>query len=221
MRNIIKYFWLFIFGSFFGFIVETLWCLIKNKKIESRKGLIYGPFTPVYGIAAVFITLLIELFKTKSYFGVFLITFIISFLVEYLSSICQEKCFGTKSWDYSKMPLNINGRVNLFYVLAFSIIGLIWLEIYPTFLKLIQQILISTSIYYLISIIFGVFMIYNIIISILASYRQKLRRSNIQPKNKFEIWLDKKYTDEYLKKVYANAVFVDNNLVVNNPLKMK
>ncbi|MBO5121369.1 MAG: hypothetical protein J6C28_06770 [Bacilli bacterium] len=48
------YLWLFIFGSFFGFVIETIWCLIRWRKLESRKGLIYGHFIPIYGIAGVF-----------------------------------------------------------------------------------------------------------------------------------------------------------------------
>ena len=48
-------------------------------------------------------------------------------------------------------------------------------------------------------------MVYNCYISIVASYRQKLRRNGIKPKNKYEEWLDKKYNDEFLIKIYTNA----------------
>lgn len=41
-----KLVWIFVIGCIIGFIVETLWCYARWGKIESRKGLIYGPFTP-------------------------------------------------------------------------------------------------------------------------------------------------------------------------------
>lgn len=209
MNIFIGYFWLFILGSFLGFVVETLWCFIKNKKIESRKGLIYGHFIPVYGIAVIFITLAVDLFKTQSNFNVFAITFIICLLVEYICSFLQEKIFGTKSWDYKNYPLNINGRINLIYILLFSFLGLVWVKIYPVFLESIYSILNYFKLYEIVSIIFIVFMFYNITISILATYRQKLRKKGKKANSKLEKWLDKKYNDECLKKIYANAVFIE------------
>lgn len=211
MRSFIKYFWLFVFGSFFGYVIETLWCLIKNKKLESRKGLIYGHFIPIYGVAGMLLTIVLDLLNVQHYFLVFLLTFIISFLVEYMSSLFQEKCFGTVSWDYSDFPLNINGRVNLIYIIAFSMFGLIWVKIYPIFLNLLMSILYKYNLINLVTIIGVVFMIYNIFISCAASYRQKLRRDGKKAHTGFGKWLDVKYNDEYLKKVYANAVFVDND----------
>ncbi|MBQ7031496.1 MAG: putative ABC transporter permease [Bacilli bacterium] len=208
MNVFFKYFWLFTFGSFVGFIIETIWCLIRNKKIESRKGLIYGYFTPVYGVSAIFITLAYEILSFKNIFAVFVLTFIISFLVEYVSSFLQEKCFGTKSWDYSNFPLNINGRVNIIYMLGFSICGILWINIYPIFLEKIYYLLNYFNLFNIVSIIMIIYMIYNCFISIVASYRQKMRRNGKIASNKFTIWLDKKYNDEFMKKIYANATFV-------------
>jgi len=208
MNKLFEYFWLFIIGSFFGFLVETIWCFIKNKKIESRKGLIYGPFTPIYGIAAVFITLILDIFNPKKKINVFIFTFVIYLIVEYTSSFLQEKIFGTKSWDYKNFPLNINGRVNFIYILIFSFLGLFWAKLYPKILMYTYIILNYFDLYNFISILLIIFVLYDIIISVIASYRQKLRRKGIKANNKIEFWLDKKYNDEYLKKIYANAIFV-------------
>lgn len=41
--------WLFVIGSFIGYIVEMGVGFVQNGHFESRQGLIYGPFTPVYG----------------------------------------------------------------------------------------------------------------------------------------------------------------------------
>ena len=122
MNAFIKYVLNFIIGSFIGYIIETIWCIVHWKKIESRKGLIYSPLIPIYGFATVFIIVLIESFNLNNSISYFLLTYIVCAIVEYVSSIFQEKCFNKKSWDYTNMLGNINGRINVFYLLAWSLI---------------------------------------------------------------------------------------------------
>lgn len=54
MKNKIKktyteYFWIFIIGSFIGFLHENLLTVFKGE-IVIRQGLIYEPLIPIYGI---------------------------------------------------------------------------------------------------------------------------------------------------------------------------
>ncbi len=42
--------WYFIFFSIAGLIIETLFCYFTTGVLESRKGLILGPFCPIYGV---------------------------------------------------------------------------------------------------------------------------------------------------------------------------
>ena len=55
--NFYKLVWIFIIGCIIGFVVETIWCYVQYGHFESRKGLIYGPFSPVYGFGGVLLTL--------------------------------------------------------------------------------------------------------------------------------------------------------------------
>ena len=204
MNSLIKYFWNLVLGSFIGFIVETLWCMIRWKKIESRKGLIYSPLIPIYGLATLFITLLKELLNLNNSISYFLLTYIICAIVEYISSIFQEKCFNTKSWDYTNMLGSINGRINLFYLMAWSLIGVLWCNTYEILINIVLKIPFIN----IITLILFIFLLFDCFISFEASHRQKLRRQRIKAKNSFEEWLDKTYNDKRLKKVYANAVYI-------------
>lgn len=204
MNSLIKYFWNLVLGSFIGFIVETLWCMIRWKKIESRKGLIYSPLIPIYGLATLFITLLKELLNLNNSISYFLLTYIICAIVEYISSIFQEKCFNTKSWDYTNMLGSINGRINLFYLMAWSLIGVLWCNTYEILINTVLKIPFIN----IITLILFIFLLFDCFISFEASHRQKLRRQRIKAKNTFEEWLDKTYNDKRLKKVYANAVYI-------------
>ena len=44
-------FWLFVAGSVFGLVVETVFHAIVYGGYESRAGLVWGPFSPIYGYA--------------------------------------------------------------------------------------------------------------------------------------------------------------------------
>lgn len=205
MTGLIKTFWIFMFGSFFGSIIETIWCTLKSKKFEKRKSLIYGYFTPMYGLAAVFISLVVD-FNNSSNLFLYLFSFIISAIIEYNSSLMQEKLMGSSLWDYHEMKFNLHGRVNLFYLFGFGMIGLIWSSIYPI---LFQRFNFNNNVVIFGTIFIFLFMLYNFFISFFVRIRQKKRRCGIRPKNRLEIWVDRKYNDGHMIKIYPNLEFVD------------
>lgn len=209
MEEFYKFFWLFVFGSFLGFLLETIWCMIRWRKIESRKGLIYGHLIPIYGLAGMFVAVIIELLSIKKKHTIFLVTFFIGAIVEYFSSLFQEKVTGTVSWDYSNMKYNLHGRINLVYLLGFGLFGIVWCGLYPKFLELLTMLFYNENIFKVITYCMFVFIVYDLFISLVAMIRQKNRRKGWLPKNKFEIWLDNKFPDEYLKKIYANSMIVE------------
>ena len=102
-----------IAGSFAGVVVELLWCLFRNGYLESRSGLVYGPFNPVYGIGAVIMTLTLYRYRNRSSSISFFGGALVGSVIEYLLSWGQETLFGSTSWDYSHMPFNLDGRICL------------------------------------------------------------------------------------------------------------
>ena len=142
MKNkTIKLIWLFIIGSFIGYILETLLTIYQGH-YEVRKGLIYGGFIPVYGIGAMmyFIALANINFKTKHktfhIIFVFLLTSILGGITEYLCSFFQEKCLGVVSWDYSYLKYHIAGRTSLKHCICWGVLGIIY---YITIIPLLKK----------------------------------------------------------------------------------
>ena len=113
--NFYKLVWIFIIGCIIGFGVEMIWCYVQHGYFESRKGLLYGPFSPVYGFGGIVLTL--SLYKLRDVNGliVFVVSAVIGAAFEYICSLFQEIAFGTVSWEYSDTPLNLGGRTNLQY----------------------------------------------------------------------------------------------------------
>ena len=61
-------FWYFLIFSVFGLIIETIYCYISSGTLESRKGLLWGPFCPVYGISGAALIYILDKLKIKSTF---------------------------------------------------------------------------------------------------------------------------------------------------------
>ena len=126
----IKIFWIFVIGSVFGFFAEMLYALVYTRTLEIRQGLVYGPFIQIYGAGAVAYYILISNIQEpkKAFFsGIFM-----GGALEYLCSFFQEIFFGTISWDYSELFMNLNGRACLLYGVYWGIIAVAYLKvIYP------------------------------------------------------------------------------------------
>lgn len=106
--------WYFIFFSIIGLIIETIFCYVTTGVLESRKGLIWGPFCPVYGVGAVCLILILNKYKNNS-LKIFLIGSIFGNIIEYLLSFLLEALYGTRFWDYSYLKWNLNGRICILY----------------------------------------------------------------------------------------------------------
>ena len=203
IKELIIVFWLFIIGSILGYIFEMIVVLFQKGYFESRQGLIYGPFTPVYGIGAIIYYLILNNIKKDNKIKIFFITAILGGITEYICSLVQEKVFGTISWDYSYLIFDINGRTSLLHCSYWGIAGILYVIYIDPFLEKLKC-KIDKKILKIVSMIFAVFMLFNISISFIAANRQTERRNNIPPENKLELFLDKYYPDEYMDKIFAN-----------------
>lgn len=198
-------FWIFFVGSFAGVVIETWYCLVTKGYMQSRQGLIYGPFNLVYGFGALLIMLVLKRIKTKNLIAIFWTSFVIGSMFEYICSAFQEYVFGTVSWEYSHKLLNINGRITLLYSIFWGILGILWLKvIYPKFCQIIED--VPINILKALTYILLAFMIFNTFISFAATYRRNERYYGISASNTFEQYLDKKYPNEYMDKVYPNVI---------------
>ena len=113
----------FIIYSFFGYIIETIFGIVTKGVWESRQSFLYGPFCAIYGLGACI--MIIFLYKYgKKYNALFLGGFIIGSITEYLVSWIGEMILGVKWWDYSDMPLNINGRVCVYFSLFWGFLSI-------------------------------------------------------------------------------------------------
>ena len=202
LKKTFKIFWVFIIGSIIGYILEMIVGLVQNGHFVSKQGLLYGPFSQVYGVGLAVYYLVIP--KNKKWIQIFLISMFFGGIVEYLFSYFQEFFFGTVSWDYKNLLFNINGRTSLLHCIYWGIGGILFVKFIRPYIEKLDN-LYNKKLSLIITIAVAIFILFDIIISSLACARQVQRKENIEAKTSLEIFLDEHYSDEVLNKIYSNA----------------
>jgi uncharacterized membrane protein len=126
---IAQYFVEFIFYSFLGWIWESIYCSAKERKWADR-GFLFGPICPIYGACVVAASIVFGSFSFLSspdfpVWATFIICYVGSAIAEFSTSWVLEKRFHARWWDYSEVPLNIQGRVCVPVSIGFGLAGVV------------------------------------------------------------------------------------------------
>lgn len=203
-----KYFWIFLICSIIGALYEEIVYVVeyyaKNHAFDYsvRRGVFWGPLSPVYGFGGVFLAFLLVRKKHK-WFVTFLLAFLAGGVVEYVLSFLQEAVTGTRSWDYSAKFLNIQGRTTVPYMLFWGILGVVFVKfLYPLINRLLRK--ISKKIYNGLSIGLIVLVFWDLLITWSALGRKEFRQRGMGPFTPLGRVYDVYFDDEYIKSKFPN-----------------
>ncbi|WRS27744.1 putative ABC transporter permease [Oscillospiraceae bacterium MB08-C2-2] len=206
--NVYRLTWVFVVACVLGYFIETVYCLVTTGVIESRQGMLYGPFNQVYGFGAVLMAVLLTPLAKKNDRWVFMGSALIGGAFEYLCSWLQEKMFGAVSWDYSSHHLSIGGRTSITFMFFWGILGLVFIKaIYPRLSHVIDRIPKRQG-RVMISIL-AVALSINMLLSGLAVYRWTERLYGQPADTWLGHFLDRQYPDSMLEEVYPNMSRVE------------
>lgn len=134
-----NYILIFFTCAFIGWIWEVILYLFTTGNFVNR-GVLHGPWLPIYGCGGLGIVLLLRRFKDHPVV-VFLTAAIGCGLLEYFTGWYLETFKHLKWWDYSQEFLNLHGRICITSVTAFGLCGLALIYLlYPLLTKLFNQI---------------------------------------------------------------------------------
>ena len=134
--TISEFFNCFCLFSFIGWIYECAYCSVKEKHWANR-GFMFGPLCPIYGVGTISCIFLFGVLpihmgwlergeiETIPMWIIFLICSIGSAILEYATSYVLERIFHAVWWDYSDMPLHLNGRICLPASVGFGVAGIL------------------------------------------------------------------------------------------------
>ena len=201
----VQVFWLFVIGAFAGDIVEMLFCRITSGVWMSRSSLVWGDFSVVWGLAIALVTVLLYKDRDKQEQYIFWVGVFLGGAYEYICSVFTEIVFGKVFWDYSAMPFNLGGRINLLYCFFWGIAAVVWIKgLYPRVVRVIDAVLRRTK--WVLTSALMVFMILNICVSVLALVRYDTRADKKAAVHGWERLMDTHFDDARMERIYPNAV---------------
>ena len=204
-----KLVWLFLLGSLLGDFTETIFCRLTAGVWMSRSSLVYGPFSIVWGFGCVIFTAFLYRCHDKSDRYIFIAGTVLGGAYEYVCSVLSELLFGTIFWDYSHIPFNLGGRINLLYCFFWGIAAVVWLKgLYPPLSALVERIpkRIGPSVTWLLIL----FMVFNMAMSGLALARYTERQTVASPSaGALADYLDSHFPAARMARIYPNAKLVE------------
>ena len=138
LKIYILFIYFFIY-SVLGWMTEMIYCRICQKRWINR-GFFFGPYCPIYGFGGIIIILFLSPFSKNPIF-LFLLSAIVITILEYSTSYIMEKIFGARWWDYSHLPMNLNGRICLLNTIEFSILAMIIIYVVHPYVKMFVEML--------------------------------------------------------------------------------
>ena len=141
--NLFNLFWIFVVCCVLGLAIETAYhfAVVDPGHYQDRAGLLFGPFSPIYGFGAVLMTVALNRFHDKNVVLIFLVSAVIGGAFEYLTSWFMQFAFGIVAWDYSGTFLSIDGRTNGMFMAMWGVLGVIWIKLLlPWMLKIVNLI---------------------------------------------------------------------------------
>lgn len=110
--------WFFVY-SILGWIVESIYMSICNKKLTNR-GFIRGPMCPIYGAGALSVYFILKPFA-GDYILLFFLGTMVATAIEYITALLMLRIFGEVWWDYQNKPLNFRGILCLESSIAWGV----------------------------------------------------------------------------------------------------
>lgn len=150
--NYFNLFWVFFVCSVLGLILEEVWhmVVVDPSVYQDRAGMLFGPFSPIYGFGAVLMTMALNRFYKKNPLIIFLVSALIGGAFEVFVGWFMQTSFGVVSWSYSHIrlfgmpdPIAVltGGRTCTPFACMWGLGGLIWIKVLlPRLLKLINMI---------------------------------------------------------------------------------
>ncbi len=191
-------FWIFVVCCVLGLLIETVYHAIVFGGYQDRAGVLYGPFSPIYGFGAVLMTVALNRFHNKPIAIIFLVSAIIGGAFEYLTSWFMQFAFGIVAWDYTGTFLSIDGRTNFVFMCMWGVLGCLWVKLLlPRMLKLVNM--IPWNWRYSVTTVCAALMIANGAMTLFALDSWYQREAGHEPTNAIESFCAEHYDNDFME----------------------
>lgn len=204
-KGFVHFVWVFTAMSVFGFCFEVVVALIQTGSAEGHQGILYLPMTPVYGFGFVLMVIIGHLIRRFNAWIQYGLAVLIGGSFEMLFSYLEEWIFNSRSWDYSTLWLNIDGRTTLPYALLWGLMGYGFMRAWPSIAKHLDRWITPKSMI-ITQVVFWL-LIADAMFTTLVCWRAYERHLKLEPSNIVEEWIDTYFGDELMRQQYPHMIF--------------
>lgn len=203
---------IFLLCSFLGLVLEEFWMFVSVGLTQGRYGLVWGPFSPLYGFGALFLTAAGMFMRRKhaKWWQIFLASMVVGGLLEQITGWGMETFMGAVSWDYiaGGVPGAITKWVAVPFLFFWGFLGLAWTEIVmPWLLYTIGEPTTQRQVTFV--ALLAVYLVADIGMTLACFNRRAARDAGIPPQNAFQEWVDEHYSNEFMSNRFENMVIED------------
>lgn len=201
--NYYDLFWMFVFGSVAGFILEGVWSTWRFGAWANHAATVWGPFCIIYGAGMVAIYLIAQKLARFNTLVKFLLFCLGGALLELACGILQNLIFGSRSWDYGGA---FYGFINLEMTIIWGLLGVVfsWLVL-PLSNRFIGK--FNSKFWRRAGILLTIFLLIDFSVTSMAVWRWGDRLNGIEARNKTEEMLDLSFDNARMSEIFPNMEF--------------
>lgn len=202
-------FWLFLVFCLVGYLFETLIAFLEFGSFQSKAGLIYGPFSQIYGIGALLSVLLYRFVRNSSHLAQFLFYSATGSIFEFSAGVLQENILDSYSWDYSSHVLSFGaGRTDILYSLVWGLSAmLVVYKVYPMVCRICDSVGRKAS--SIATLVFCALLSADMLVTSLAVARYSERHYGEPPSTSIEAYLDLQFPDDFMERIFPTMLFLE------------
>lgn len=219
--NFFNLFWEFIVCCVLGLILEIIWhmVVVEPGVYQDRAGLLYGPFSPIYGFGAVLVTLALNRLYNKNLGLIFAVSAVVGGAFEAAVSLFMQYGFGATAWDYSDYmilgfhdPIAVfsGGRTSTMFVIMWGVLGLVWVKAFlPLLLRVVN--LIPWKLRYWVTSVCALLMIVNGTMTLMSLDCWFERESGVAPTTAAGQFFAEYYDNDWMAHRFESITITPEN----------
>ena len=213
--NFFNLFWIFVVASVLGLLMEEIvhFLFVVPGQWQDRAGLLFGPFSPIYGCGAVLMTIFLNRFHKSNWLVIFLVAAVIGGAFEAFVSLFMQYAFGAVAWDYSNMPGSLfGGRTCLPFMACWGLLGVVWIKLLlPFMLRLVN--FIPWNWRYMLTTVAACFMLVDAVMTLQALDCWYMRLSHDPIDTPIQQFYDHEFGDTYMADRFQSMTIVPSDAV--------
>lgn len=208
--NFFNLFWVFTVCCVIGLIIETIYhmVIVDPGHYQDRAGMLFGPFSPIYGFGATLMTIALNRFYKANPLIIFLVSAVIGGAFEAATSWFMEVSFGAVAWNYSGFTILglfpdpiatlTGGRTSTLFMCMWGALGFVWIRFcLPWLLRLINH--IPWRWRYAVTTVCALLMLVDGVMTLQSLECWYDRESGLQPNSPVEVFYAKHFDNDYMQ----------------------